>query len=732
MAMMIVVRRGNGGRNVSRLVDWTTFVASAGKGGSFDQSNHVVAVPAAVYSAAKSALDKQSLLVDQRINKRIKLCFIKHLLSHQRQPQQRKYTHNAKTTKTCPSRTLPTLPSAFPPLRTPPCPRRPPCLPAAPSPPPPPPPTAPHTAPPPPPHPSPPSSPAQLLPPSKQELYLAQAKVFPETIPPGHGHAGEQHRQPHTHALARRQPALSQRPRVGRPPHAWGSTASTNGSPLARSQSQTSTASTSTPKKRGRSLFGGGAKEESGKGKGKSGAGAYVCVDADALVGAAYEAQSIPMGHCDSGVGDDSVDARVRSFAGRSSLAILPPGRARAVSVCVCADWRARSLPCGGGCPPSRTVVGSLRRFFTFSPSSPVSSLPASSLLPSFPPLTSINTLLLTHNLYRILTVCTGTHNPFGNARDDEPEFVEWGSKTNGTSTSSSSQTTQTQNGHAGAVGMGVVSSTGGDDDDDGSGMGWVRRRREARERERVERERKEREEAEKENGAGGGADAAEGGKEGKEDKEKDKEGEHDNGSGTPTPTELTSSPAATLASPPASASASASVPSPLPLPALGSASTTASPLGTPSLASATPPTSAASTEEHVLRAVNLPAHFRGHHHSHSHSHSHSHGHHRSASSSGVGLAGAAGAVGANGNGDAPAITVTGSGSGSSSSSSSSSSDSEDESEDEDEKVKGKEAKGAEDEDDDDDEDEDEDEEEEKRRVTALSAGVEKISRHKE
>ncbi|KAJ6606375.1 hypothetical protein DFH09DRAFT_1067227 [Mycena vulgaris] len=364
----------------------------------------------------------------------------------------------------------------------------------------------------------------------------------------------------------------------------------------------------------------------------------------------------------------------------------------------------------------------------------------------------------------------TGTHNPFGNARDDEPEFVEWGyggmgsvrnghaawgrvqggggPKVNGaaasTGTASTNETSANGNGngkaHAPAVGMGVVASGGADEDeDDGTGMGWVRRRREAREREkreREEREAKEKEgagdankememEKEKEEGDGGGGTGGEdgGGAAG---------GEAGGESDASTPTATDPGAGATSPSPAASPSLA-----PLPAPPLS-----ASPLGSPALPSpplATPGSHAAE-EEHVLRAVTLPAHFRGHHHHH----------HRSSSNA---LAHAAAGAGASAS--PPAVERTRSGSrspGSSSSDSESDSESDEEGGEGGQKMKkgavvarheergAAEARGHggdqdeedEEEDDDDEDDEEEDEAEERRRVTALGAGVEKISRHKE
>ncbi|KAF7294615.1 hypothetical protein MIND_00998100 [Mycena indigotica] len=234
-----------------------------------------------------------------------------------------------------------------------------------------------------------------------------------------------------------------------------------------------------------------------------------------------------------------------------------------------------------------------------------------------------------------------GTHNPFGNARDEEPEFVEWGyggmgSVRNGAGNSAWNRVqaggaprtsgTAANSGDV-HIGMGVVGD-GDEDGDDGSGMGWVRKRREAREREakeRAEREAKEAEENTPEE------------------------------STTPTATDST--------------------------PALDSASSTT-----------------LDEEQHVLRAVTLPAGFRGHHH-----------HHRSSSNPlGSGSPAA----------DDNAVSAK------PSHHTSSDSDSDSDSGDDDDDVKDNPAES--------DTESDLEEEIEQRRATALSAGVEKISRHKE
>ena len=96
--------------------------------------------------------------------------------------------------------------------------------------------------------------------------------------------------------------------------------------------------------------------------------------------------------------------------------------------------------------------------------------------------------------------------NPFATARDEEPQFVEWGyggmgSVKGAKSAGVASGGVNWERLHGGPA-VKEVGTTGGggnadDDDDDGSGMGWVKKRKE--ERERKERERLAAPEAEKE-----------------------------------------------------------------------------------------------------------------------------------------------------------------------------------------------------------------------------------------
>lgn len=94
--------------------------------------------------------------------------------------------------------------------------------------------------------------------------------------------------------------------------------------------------------------------------------------------------------------------------------------------------------------------------------------------------------------------------NPFANARDEEPEFVEWGyggmGSVKGAKSAGVSGTNWDRLHGNGSVNGSKQEGSGAQEEDengdDGSGMGWVKKRREKRERE--ERERKEKEEREK------------------------------------------------------------------------------------------------------------------------------------------------------------------------------------------------------------------------------------------
>ena len=96
--------------------------------------------------------------------------------------------------------------------------------------------------------------------------------------------------------------------------------------------------------------------------------------------------------------------------------------------------------------------------------------------------------------------------NPFANARDEEPEFVEWGyggmGSVKGAKSAGVSSTWDRLQG--GSVGVGGVGAGIGATDvelDDGSGMAWLKRRKEERERKAREQMEKGENEAEKENG---------------------------------------------------------------------------------------------------------------------------------------------------------------------------------------------------------------------------------------
>jgi len=86
--------------------------------------------------------------------------------------------------------------------------------------------------------------------------------------------------------------------------------------------------------------------------------------------------------------------------------------------------------------------------------------------------------------------------NPFATARDEEPQFVEWGyggmgSVKGARSAGVASGGVNWERLHGGSAvkeGVGVATTGAAEEEDDGSGMGWVKKRKE--ERERKERER--------------------------------------------------------------------------------------------------------------------------------------------------------------------------------------------------------------------------------------------------
>ncbi|KAF9036552.1 hypothetical protein BJ165DRAFT_1504279 [Panaeolus papilionaceus] len=292
--------------------------------------------------------------------------------------------------------------------------------------------------------------------------------------------------------------------------------------------------------------------------------------------------------------------------------------------------------------------------------------------------------------------------NPFATARDEEPEFVEWGYGGMGSVKGAKS---------AGVAGNGVNWSrlSGGsvlkdpnsdesrpssgaadrdDDDEDGSGMGWVRRRRE-------ERERKKREEE----AAAKNALAV------PETRSQDT---------TPTPTRSSTLDAAafedTVMAPPTE-------------------DADATPLAAPHTSPLVP-----SKPEHITEAITIPVHKPHHHHHHHRNHSHGHGRTKSKEALEITLVdGPVGDVAPTTAMPSESAMVTPTPanlhptatplinrprSDSSASTDTSASETDSDSESEDANTPG------------DDDDDEEDEREMERRKTALGAGVEKISRH--
>ena len=95
--------------------------------------------------------------------------------------------------------------------------------------------------------------------------------------------------------------------------------------------------------------------------------------------------------------------------------------------------------------------------------------------------------------------------NPFASARDEEPEFVEWGyggmgSVKGAKSAGVSSTWDRLQGGPVGVGGVGAGIGATDVELDDGSGMAWLKRRKEERERKAREQTEKEENGAEKEN----------------------------------------------------------------------------------------------------------------------------------------------------------------------------------------------------------------------------------------
>lgn len=276
--------------------------------------------------------------------------------------------------------------------------------------------------------------------------------------------------------------------------------------------------------------------------------------------------------------------------------------------------------------------------------------------------------------------------NPFANARDEEPEFVEWGYGGMG---SVKGATSAGAHGRWGRLhGQSVTTATAAnksEDEDDGSGMAWIKKRREQR-----EREKREREEGEKKD------------KQSKAEKEevvaeetvveapptvekKDLPTLSRPGTASSAKTVSAASAASSCTITPCASSVST------PLANVPAMTSPPAPSGASALSAVTTPIE----EEHVTRAVNVPA---PHHYLHR-------GHSRSSSKDVKDVSTAE-----------SKLVVVEDKIESESRSSTSESDSESDGEREDEE--------------DDDDDDDEVEEEEEERKTALGAGVEKISRH--
>lgn len=244
--------------------------------------------------------------------------------------------------------------------------------------------------------------------------------------------------------------------------------------------------------------------------------------------------------------------------------------------------------------------------------------------------------------------------NLFKTARDEEPEFVEWGyggmgSKIGGAASTDSrgKRAKELQTGRASAGGSGVqahssskahVGTSGADDDFDGSGLAWVRRRKEQREREKREKEEKE---ALQPEGVGGGAEAAgekmtEGATaEMAEEKTANKDGTVQETQEAPIPPRIevhAPSPtreSAPISSPPPAPKVDEEKEN-IPPSAAGIRSSTTSPIDSGEMT----PVSSKKGSDHVFTAINVPAphwhdtHHPGHgHHTHSHSQHHSRSH---------------------------------------------------------------------------------------------------------
>ncbi|PIL30618.1 hypothetical protein GSI_07320 [Ganoderma sinense ZZ0214-1] len=196
--------------------------------------------------------------------------------------------------------------------------------------------------------------------------------------------------------------------------------------------------------------------------------------------------------------------------------------------------------------------------------------------------------------------------NPFANVRTDEPEFVEWGYGGMGSVKNTAGQSSvwsrvQADNNAAG------IARKATEDEDDGTGMAWVRKRKE--ERERAKREAEERAKKEQEEREANAENA---------DVEMNTESEVTDAKETDTEAD------AEVAVPIEAVERSERVDEAESAPMSPNATVPSTPA---------PPTPLASDGQkspaHITQAINIPAPHR-HHHSHSHSYSHTAHHHHS------------------------------------------------------------------------------------------------------
>ena len=290
--------------------------------------------------------------------------------------------------------------------------------------------------------------------------------------------------------------------------------------------------------------------------------------------------------------------------------------------------------------------------------------------------------------------------NPFANARDEEPEFVEWGyggmGSVKGAKSAGVSGTNWDRLHGNGSVNGSKQQGSGAqetedENGDDGSGMGWVKKRREKREREeRERREKEEREKLEQEKGPKATDDVVPGSDElGSRPTTSVTPIDHDHTEVVPAIATLELS---ILVSDPATSTHEPSVPRPTTPASTSTATDVIHPLSSPS-------TSPSVEKEYIHETISIPT--RNYHH-----------HRRSASRDTIPLSLSSGT-----SVTSPKVIEEIHNSSSSVSESESESDSED---------IGEEDADAE------DDDEEEDDELEKRRKTAFSAGVEKVSRFKD